>query len=89
MGWAEITHPFHPRRGQRFQVLKVRRVSGVETLSLRESSGGTLCVPREWTDLGDASPYADIGIEPQILDSEHLVALAQMLEQIAGSQEGG
>src|SRR5436190_17916334 len=35
LGSAEITHPFHPRRGQRFVVLKVRRVSGVETLSLR------------------------------------------------------
>ena len=81
MGWAEISHPFHPRRGQRFQVLKVRRVSGVETLSLRGSSGGTLCVPQEWTDLG-ASPYADFDIAPSILDFEHLLALAQVLERI-------
>ena len=29
MGSAEVTHPFHPRRGQRFVVLKVRQVSGV------------------------------------------------------------
>src|SRR6516164_2506555 len=31
LGSAEITHPFHPLRGQRFVVLKVRTVSGVET----------------------------------------------------------
>ncbi|MEM5388719.1 DUF5372 family protein, partial [Paraburkholderia phymatum] len=29
MGWAEICHPFHPLKGQRFPVLKRRRVSGI------------------------------------------------------------
>jgi len=37
LGSAEITHPFHVLRGQRFAVLKVRKVSGVETLSLRHA----------------------------------------------------
>ncbi|HXJ95558.1 MAG TPA: DUF5372 family protein, partial [Terriglobia bacterium] len=32
LGWAEISHPFHPLRGQRFEVLKKRRVAGVDTL---------------------------------------------------------
>ena len=32
MGWAEISHPFHPLRGRRFEVLKKRRVAGVDTL---------------------------------------------------------
>ena len=50
LGSAEVTHPFHPRRGQRFVVLKVRRVSGVETLSLRHVELGSFAVPREWTD---------------------------------------
>ncbi|WP_420800209.1 DUF5372 family protein, partial [Paraburkholderia tagetis] len=27
LGWAEIRHPFHPLRGQRFSVLKARRVA--------------------------------------------------------------
>src|SRR4029450_3509842 len=41
LGSAEVTHPFHPLRGQRFVVLKVRRVAGVETLSLRHHDLGT------------------------------------------------
>jgi hypothetical protein len=36
LGWAEIRHPFHPLRGQRFKVLKKRRIGGVDTLILRE-----------------------------------------------------
>src|SRR5438105_2460693 len=50
LGSAEITHPFHPLRGQRFVVLKVRTVSGVETLSLRQAELGSFAVAREWTD---------------------------------------
>src|SRR5215831_8713338 len=50
LGSAEITHPFHPLRGRRFVVLKLRKVSGVETLSLRHTEMGSFAVPREWTD---------------------------------------
>src|SRR5258706_15725863 len=49
LGSAEVTHPFHPLRGQRFVVLKVRRVSGVETLSLRHPDLGSFAMGREGT----------------------------------------
>src|ERR1700694_1856218 len=52
LGSAEVVHPFHPLRGQRFVVLKVRSVSGVETLSLRHTDLGSFALPREWTDWG-------------------------------------
>jgi hypothetical protein len=44
LGWAEIRHPFHPLRGQRFEVLKKRRIAGVETLILRELERGSFSV---------------------------------------------
>src|SRR5260370_13501303 len=50
LGSAEVIHPFHPLRGQRFVVLKVRRVAGVETLSLRHHDLGSFAMAREWTD---------------------------------------
>src|SRR5258706_5407283 len=58
LGSAEVTHPFHPLRGHRFVVLKVRRVSGVDTLSLRHSELGSFAMPREWTDW--APPNAEV-----------------------------
>jgi hypothetical protein len=45
LGSAEITHAFHPVRGQRFVVLEIKEVSGVEILSLRRSEMGSLCCP--------------------------------------------
>ena len=50
MEWAEITHPFHPLRGQRFPISKTMCVSGVDTLVLRTSSGGAFAIARDWTD---------------------------------------
>jgi len=52
LGSAEITHPFHPLRGQRLPVLKTRHVSGVKCLSLRHTDRGSFAVPEEWTDWG-------------------------------------
>jgi hypothetical protein len=82
LGWAEITHPFHPLRGQRFSVLKSRRVSGVESLSLRGTSGGSFAVPREWTDLADEPPHASLDLAPLVFDFECLLALAELIEEI-------
>jgi hypothetical protein len=82
LGWAEITHPFHPLRGQRFAVLKTRRVCGVETLSLRSDFRGPSSVPREWTDWTEPSPYADLGLTPLVFDFACLVQLADLLEAL-------
>ncbi|MCK4304543.1 MAG: hypothetical protein KAY24_09920 [Candidatus Eisenbacteria sp.] len=47
--WAEIIHPFHPLRGQKFPILKSRKYAQRELLSLGGSHRGTVVVPREWT----------------------------------------
>ena len=78
MGLAEITHPFHPLRGQRFAVLKVRRVSGVAMLSLRHTELGSFAVPQEWTDR--ATPTAELGEHALIVDIFALSELAAIVD---------
>src|SRR5205823_3781709 len=75
LGWAEIRHPFHPLRGQRFEVLKERRIGGVDTLVLRELERGTFSVAREWTDWADPSLYDLLAFPPQRLDADSLFEL--------------
>jgi hypothetical protein len=71
-----ITHPYHKLKGQSFQVLKQRRVAGVETLVLRGSSGGTFAVAREWTDA--AEPTITTGV----LQLESLVTLIGLVDDL-------
>ena len=82
MGSAEVTHPFHPLRGQRFVVLKLRRVSGVEMLSLRDSDLGTFAMNREWTDWAAPEAQAVTAATPLLIDAFGLVALAELVESI-------
>ena len=80
MGWAEIRHPFHPLRGQHFEVLKKRCIAGVDTLILRDLERGSFSVAREWTDWADPSLSDSLSFPPPRLDAELLLELAALLE---------
>ena len=89
MGWAEIRHPFHPLRGQRFEVLKKRRIAGVDTLILRELKRGSFSVAREWTDWADPSMSDSFGFPSQRLDAQSLLELASLLEVLTNPKQKG
>ena len=80
LGWAEIRHPFHPLRGQRFEVLKQRRIAGVDTLIVREPEFGSVSIAREWTDWADPSVYDGLSCPPRRFDAESLFQLVTLVE---------
>ena len=83
LGSAEVTHPFHPLCGHRFVVLKVRRVSGVETLSLRHADLGSFALPREWTDWAPpGTQTAPTGVQPLFVDAFGLLGLVELVTRL-------
>jgi hypothetical protein len=79
LGWALITHPFHPLKGQRLAILKIRKMAGQEVLSLYDDKKGSLPIPRDWTDQALLSPHAGL-IEPApILDARCLLKLQELV----------
>ena len=87
LGSAEVTHPFHPLRGERFVVLKVRRISGVETLSLRHSDLGSFAMPREWTDWAPPGASAVSAGKSLMIDAFGLLSLTQLVTSL--TRNGG
>ena len=85
MGWAEICHPYHPLRGHRLEVLKERRLAGVDTLILRDLERGTFSVAREWTDWADLSRYDLLTLPPRRLAADSLFELAALLDELSTS----
>jgi len=79
LGWATITHPFHPLHGRRFEILKNRKVSGIETVILRHPEKGSHAVPREWTDQEVPALYDLLNLPPSKLNIELLSELAELL----------
>ena len=87
VGWAKIVHPFHPLRGKRYLILKSKRVSGSEVLSLRGFREGVIAVPLEWTDRSPLCPYESLGIKPPTLDFRCLLSLADLIDQLDHGRE--
>jgi hypothetical protein len=80
LGSIEITHPFHPLRGQKFVVLKLRTVSGVATLSARHPDLGSFAIREDWTDWSVASttPMS----QALMIDAFGLAELAEIVESL-------
>ena len=85
MGWAEIRHPFHPLKGQRFPVLKTRRVAGIDTLLLGHIERGSFSIAREWTDWGAPSVQDAGDIAVCRFDLGMLLDLIVLIDQLATS----
>jgi Family of unknown function (DUF5372) len=82
LGRAEICHPFHPLRGRRFEVLKERRVAGVDTLIFRELERGTFSVPREWTNWADLPRHDSLAVPPHRFAADLLFKLVALLDEL-------
>lgn len=84
MGWAVITHPFHPRRGQRFRVLKARHYRDRATLILEGGESGTFSILEEWTD--KAVPTAQAA---HLLSASALLELVQLAQRLKAPKQKG
>jgi len=82
LGWAIITHPFHPLRGQLFRVLKARHCGGRATLILEGSEGGTFSILAEWTD--KAPPTG--ANAARLLSLPALLELVELVRQLKVSE---
>jgi hypothetical protein len=68
--------------------LKIRRVSGVETLSLRHHELGSFAMPREWTDWAPPGSEAVACTRPLFIDTTGLIALAEIVAVLKRRQSG-
>ena len=73
--------------GQRFVVLKVRRVAGVETLSLRHHDLGSFAIAREWTDWAPPGAPAVSAGKSLTIDAFGLLSLTKLVTSL--TRNGG
>ena len=73
-----IIHPFHPRRGERFRVLKARRCRGQATLILEGGEVGTFSILEDWTD--KAAPTS--AGTTRLLSAHALLELVQLVRRL-------
>jgi hypothetical protein len=89
LGWAKITHPFHPHRGKSFKVLGLRRVSGVESLVLRLAADRSFYISKEWTNWSEPSLHSTLSAPHSIHNFGKLLVLAEMTELFSDQIKNG
>ena len=77
-----ITHPFHPWRGRRFEVLEHRRQRGQWRVYYLTKSARQAFFPASWTDLGPPDPFVEQARGRALARIEDLLELANL---VAGS----
>ena len=77
-GFVVVAHPFHPLRGQRLEILYVKRRAGdVVFVCAGGVLSGQMTLPRSWTDRGELP-------QEHRLSAEGLAELAALIHAIEG-----
>ncbi|MBA8756139.1 hypothetical protein HCR15_03385 [Wolbachia pipientis] len=86
-GYATTTHPFHPWKGQSFQISSTKKSDYRDILKVRVSTDGTIAIPRDWTDKADPDPYKTLTSLSPILSFSHLQELVKLIRSNVSKKE--
>jgi hypothetical protein len=73
-----VTHPFHPWRGQQFELIDLRRRWGQWRVYYLTEQGHTAYLPASWTDAGHPDPFVEHAQGRAIARVEDLLELVKM-----------
>lgn len=77
-----LTHPFHPRSGESFDLVGYRRSWGHESVDGLDAAGKLFTAPLAWTDAGEEDPFLVLSSGRAYGRVEDLLRLARLLEEL-------
>ena len=82
-----VTHPFHPLRGQTFEVVAVRNNWGGDRVSYLDAKGRLRTLPVEWTDVHQPDLVVTVGAGRALFRADRLCQLRRLVDQqMAGGE---
>lgn len=73
-----VTHPFHPWRGRRFELIDMRSRWGEWRVYYITEKGDSSYLPASWTDVRPLDPFVEQARGRAIARMEDLLGLAKM-----------
>ena len=74
-----VTHPFHPLRGQEFELVDHRRTWGEDRVYFLDASGELKRLPASWTSAGALNVFVAMSGGRAHFQVEDLLALAALI----------
>jgi hypothetical protein len=81
-------HPFHPLRGQTFELLALRNNWGGDRVSYLGSQGRLRTLPVEWTDVHSPDPVITVGAGRAFFRADFLRQLRGLVDEQMTRKEG-
>ena len=78
----EVTHPHHPLRGRRFELVTYRLNWGEDRVYFHDESGKLVSLPATWTSYGAADPFVAIASGRCLFRFVDLLELAVLAEEL-------
>jgi hypothetical protein len=81
-----VTHPFHPWRGRRLELIECQRQWGLWRVCYLTVQGHRAYFPASWTDVGPRDPFVEQARGRAVARTEDLLELTRLIESSAESQ---
>ena len=83
-----MTHPFHPLKGQTFELLTYRWNWGEDRVMYVRPDGRTRSLPVGWTSVAPADPFVSVAAGRASFRLEDLLALTALLRDTESPRGG-
>ncbi|MFZ3139117.1 DUF5372 family protein [Polaromonas sp.] len=85
----EVTHPFHPWRGQRFVLATRKRNWGEDRVMYFDAQGRLRSLPAAWTDIDPPDVRTQAAAGRAAFRSDDLLQLASLIDEISTQPSRG
>jgi hypothetical protein len=82
-----LTHPFHPRFSEEFELVSYRRSWGRECVDCRDGDGELVTIPLQWTDAtGFFDPFLEASGGRSYFRVSELMELVELIKRMEASE---
>lgn len=82
----QVTHPFHPLSGKKFEVLRCRKIWGEERVTYLNAKGEARRIPLAWTSLALPDPFLTVSAGRSMLHVKNLLDMVALVREIRESK---
>ena len=81
-----MTHPFHPLRGQEFELIERSSIRGEQWVHYTDSDGTLRGIREAWTSAGAEDAFVKVAAGRSAFRVSDLLALASLLDGLDGDE---
>jgi hypothetical protein len=79
----QVTHPFHPRYGQRFEMVAYKSAWGEDRVYFHNESQQLTALPASWTDVVEADPVVAVAAGRAPFRANDLLEMVQLIHALS------